>query len=48
MDRLDPVGVYIGTSTGQLYGSRHEGERWTLLADHLPPISSVESVLLDV
>ena len=25
VDRLDPVGVYFGTSTGQLYGSRDEG-----------------------
>ena len=25
VDRCDPVGVYFGTSTGQLYGSRDEG-----------------------
>ena len=25
VDRLDPVGVYFGTSTGQLYGSADEG-----------------------
>ena len=47
VDRLEPVGVYIGTSTGQLYGSRDEGGSWSLLADLLPPISSVEAVLVD-
>ena len=47
VDRADPVGVYIGTSTGQLFGSRDEGRSWTLLADYLPGISSVETVQLD-
>lgn len=47
VDRLDPAGVYFGTSTGQLFGSADEGRSWRLLADLLPPISSVETVLLD-
>jgi photosystem II stability/assembly factor-like uncharacterized protein len=47
VDRLDPAGVYVGTSTGQLFGSPDEGRTWRLLADFLPPISSVETVLLD-
>ncbi len=47
VDRREPVGVYIGTSTGQLYGSADEGATWRQLADHLPPISSVETVLVD-
>jgi photosystem II stability/assembly factor-like uncharacterized protein len=46
-DRLGEAGVYIGTSTGQLYASRDEGVTWRTLAEHLPPISSVETVLLD-
>ena len=46
VDRLDPVGVYFGTSTGQLYGSADEGRTWRLLADNLPPIWSVETLLL--
>ena len=29
VDRLDPVGVYFGTSTGQVYGSADEGVTWT-------------------
>lgn len=46
VDRLDPVGVYFGTSSGQLYGSADEGRTWSLVADHLPPIWSVEPAVL--
>jgi photosystem II stability/assembly factor-like uncharacterized protein len=46
-DRQDPVGVYVGTSTGQLFGSRDEGRSWQLLVDFLPGISSVEIAQLD-
>jgi photosystem II stability/assembly factor-like uncharacterized protein len=42
-DELDPVGVYFGTSTGQVYGSADEGRTWSKLADDLPPIWSVEA-----
>jgi photosystem II stability/assembly factor-like uncharacterized protein len=45
VDHLDPVGVYFGTSTGQLYGSADEGRTWSLLADHLPPVWSVEATV---
>jgi hypothetical protein len=41
------VGVYFGTSTGQLYGSRDEGRTWSLVADNLPAIWSVEAAVLD-
>jgi hypothetical protein len=47
VDRHDDVGVYVGTSTGQLFGSRDEGRNWGLLADFLPGISSVEAVTLE-
>jgi hypothetical protein len=43
VDRLDPVGVYFGTSTGQLYGSADEGRTWMRIAENLPPIWSVEA-----
>lgn len=42
-DEGDPVGVYVGTTTGQLYGSRDEGDTWTALAEHLTPILSVST-----
>jgi photosystem II stability/assembly factor-like uncharacterized protein len=47
VDRLDPVGVFFGTSTGQLYGSTDEGDSWSLVADNLPPIWGVEAAVLD-
>ncbi len=46
VDHLDPVGVYFGTSTGQVYGSADEGRTWSLVADNLPPIWSVEAVVV--
>jgi photosystem II stability/assembly factor-like uncharacterized protein len=47
VDRLDPAGVFFGTSTGQLYGSPDEGDSWRLIAGTLPPIWGVEAVALD-
>jgi hypothetical protein len=42
-DALDPVGLYFGTTTGELWASRDEGESWTRAAEHLPLIYAVES-----
>jgi photosystem II stability/assembly factor-like uncharacterized protein len=47
VDQRDPVGVFFGTSTGQLYGSVDEGETWSVVAENLPPIWGVEAVALD-
>ncbi len=47
VDRLDPVGVFFGTSTGQLYGSNDEGRTWNVVAANLPPIWSVETLVVD-
>ena len=41
-DRLDPVGLYFGTSSGELWMSRDEGLRWQCIARHLPEIYAVE------
>ena len=41
-DGLDPCGVYVGTTTGQLFYSRDDGDHWELLLDYLPPINSVD------
>jgi len=40
-DKLDPCGLYVGTSTGQLFASRNHGNTWTTVADGLPTILSV-------
>ena len=47
LDALEPAGIYFGTSTGQLFASRDEGESWSLVADYLPPILSVEVAVVD-
>ena len=46
-DRLDPAGVYFGTSGGTLFASRDEGDSWEPIAEHLPTISSVETMVID-
>lgn len=46
-DRLEPAGVYFGTSTGALFASADEGESWTCVAQHLPPILSVETLAVE-
>jgi photosystem II stability/assembly factor-like uncharacterized protein len=43
-DAHDPVGVYFGTTGGELWASRDEGGRWTCIARHLPEIYAVEAV----
>jgi hypothetical protein len=42
VDDHDPVGVYFGTTSGELWGSADEGEHWTCIAQHLPEIYSLE------
>jgi photosystem II stability/assembly factor-like uncharacterized protein len=46
-DRLEPAGVYFGTSSGALFASADEGESWTCLAQHLPAIYSVETLVIE-
>lgn len=46
-DWHDPVGIYFGTTCGELWASRNEGERWTCIARHLPEIFAVESAQRD-
>ncbi len=41
-DTRAPLGLYFGTTGGQVWASRDEGESWTRIADHLPEIYSVE------
>lgn len=47
VDRLAPAGVYFGTSGGALYASADEGESWACIAEHLPTILSVETLVRD-
>jgi hypothetical protein len=45
-DGFDPVGLYLGTTSGSLWASRDEGRRWTAIAEHLPEIYAVEAAAL--
>jgi photosystem II stability/assembly factor-like uncharacterized protein len=46
-DRLEPAGVYFGTNTGTLYASADAGDGWQRIAEHLPMILSVETLVVD-
>jgi photosystem II stability/assembly factor-like uncharacterized protein len=42
VDGCDPLGLYLGTSSGEVWASRDEGESWTRIASGLPAIYSLE------
>ena len=41
-DQAPTVGVYFGTTSGEVWGSRDEGRSWKCLARHLPHIYAIE------
>jgi len=43
VDAHEPAGVYFGTRSGKLFGSRDEGTSWRLLYDGLPAIVCVKA-----
>jgi hypothetical protein len=45
-DALDPAGLYLGTRTGDVFGSPDAGESWRELARHLPPVLCVKTAVL--
>ncbi len=45
-DAQDPVGLYLGTTSGELWMSRDEGARWRCIGRHLPEIYAVETAEL--
>jgi photosystem II stability/assembly factor-like uncharacterized protein len=46
-DTLAPAGIYFGTNTGSLFASADEGDNWACIAQHLPTILSVETLVVD-
>jgi hypothetical protein len=42
-DAQDPVGLYFGTTSGELWASTDEGANWNCIAQHLPEIYAVEA-----
>jgi photosystem II stability/assembly factor-like uncharacterized protein len=45
-DRHDPVGLYFGTTNGEVWASRDEGRNWTCIARHLPHVFAIEAAEL--
>jgi photosystem II stability/assembly factor-like uncharacterized protein len=43
-DAHDPVGIYLGTTSGEVWASRDEGKSFRAIARHLPEIYAVEAV----
>jgi len=46
-DTYEDAGIYVGTSTGQVFYSRDAGDSWGLLADFLPPVLSLEAAVVE-
>jgi len=44
-DALDPVGLYFGSTNGEVWSSFDEGASWQCLCLHLPEIFSVETAV---
>ena len=42
-DAQDPMGLYFGTTSGELWMSRDEGRKWSCIARNLPEIYAVET-----
>ena len=45
-DQFESAGIYLGTSTGQVFASRDAGDTWERIGDYLPRILSVETATL--
>ncbi|MDQ7819005.1 MAG: hypothetical protein QN173_03845 [Armatimonadota bacterium] len=44
-DTLRPVGIYLGTTSGEVYGSPDEGDRWVILGRGLPRVQGITAVV---
>jgi photosystem II stability/assembly factor-like uncharacterized protein len=42
-DAGDPLGLYFGTTSGEIWASRNAGDSWSCVARHLPEIYAVEA-----
>src|ERR1700730_2676503 len=47
-DSLDPAGIYFGTRSGKVYGSRDEGKSWKKLVDGLPQILCLKAAVVQM
>ncbi|MGH9733158.1 MAG: protein kinase domain-containing protein [Candidatus Acidiferrales bacterium] len=44
-DSFDPTGIYFGTRSGRLYGSRDNGKSWETILEGFPPIVCVKAAV---
>jgi len=47
VDSYDPAGIYLGTRSGQLFGSRDDGKTWHKIHDGLPSIVCVRTAIIE-
>jgi photosystem II stability/assembly factor-like uncharacterized protein len=47
VDSFDPAGIYFGTRSGQLFGSRDEGRTWQKILEGLPSVVCVRSAVVE-
>ena len=47
VDSFDPLGIYFGTRSGQLFGSADEGRTWQKILEGLPSVVCVRSAIVD-
>jgi serine/threonine protein kinase len=47
VDSLDPAGIFLGTRSGQLFGSCDAGRSWNKILDGLPAIVCVRSAFIE-
>jgi len=40
-DDVEPVGVYFGTTSGEVWASADAGGHWRLIAAHLPEVYGI-------
>ena len=45
-DQFDPVGIYFGTRSGQLFSSLDEGRTWQKILESLPSVVCVRSAIV--
>ena len=45
-DSLLPVGIYLGTRSGQLFVSRDEGKSWERIIEGLPPVLCIRNTFI--
>src|SRR5947209_17659233 len=46
-DSIDPAGIYFGTRSGQIFGSRDERKNWQKILDGLPSVVCVRSAIFE-